>query len=230
MAAMGTFAAGIAHELNNPLTGILNYVQYTRDNIDDKKLRSYLDKAEHNTLRATKVIQNMLTYSRKSHAEIEETDIAMTIEQAVEIMRPELNKEHIDIELDLQQTLPSIRANTDTLQQIFINLMANARDAMDQQAEKRIAIRAVEKDGFIQVSITDNGNGIPENISNQIFDPFFTTKAPGKGTGLGLALCQRIISNLGGSISYCSNEGRGTTFNLYIPLQQMLSEEAANNA
>ncbi|MGD9000285.1 MAG: PAS domain S-box protein [Granulosicoccaceae bacterium] len=230
MAAMGTFAAGIAHELNNPLTGVLNYVQYTRDNIDDKKLRNYLDKAEHNTLRATKVIQNMLNYSRQSQAEIQDTDIATTIEQAVEIMRPELNKEHIDIKLDLQQTLPSIRANIDTLQQIFINLMANARDAMEQQADKRIAIRAGEEDGFIQVSITDNGSGIPENISNQIFDPFFTTKAPGKGTGLGLALCQRIISNLGGSISYHSEEGRGTTFDLYIPLQKMVSEEISDNA
>jgi PAS domain S-box-containing protein len=218
MAAMGTFAAGIAHELNNPLTGVLNYVQYTRDKIDDEKLKGYLDKAEHNTLRAAKVIENMLAYSRQSQPGEEAINIATVIEQSVDIMRPELNREHIALELDLEPALPPVKANADTLGQVFINLMGNARDAMEEQADKRIGIRAVEQDNNIQVTIKDTGEGIPGHVGGKIFDPFFTTKPPGKGTGLGLGLCQRIISNLGGTIRFDSDEGQGTTFYIHIPV------------
>jgi C4-dicarboxylate-specific signal transduction histidine kinase len=218
MAAMGTFAAGIAHELNNPLTGVLNYIQYTRDKIDDEKLKGYLDKAEHDTLRAAKVIENMLAYSRRSQPGEEDINIATVIEQSVDIMRPELNREHIALELDLDPALPPVKVNADTLEQVFINLMGNARDAMEGYADKRLYIQALEMANNIQVSIKDTGGGIPEHVGGKIFDPFFTTKPPGKGTGLGLGLCQRIISNLGGTIRFDSNEGQGTTFYIHIPV------------
>lgn len=218
MAAMGTFAAGIAHELNNPLTGVLNYVQYVRDKIHDEKLRDYLDKAEKNTLRAAKVIDNMLSYSRRSQPEEKSINIATVIEQSIEIMRPELNREHIDIELDLDQELPLIKANADTLEQVFINLMGNARDAMEGREKKLISIRAIESDNTIHISVTDTGSGIPGHVGREIFDPFFTTKPPGKGTGLGLGLCQRIISNLGGTVTYHSDESQGTSFYIQIPV------------
>jgi C4-dicarboxylate-specific signal transduction histidine kinase len=217
MAAMGTFVAGITHELNNPLTGVLNYVQYARDKIDDKKLKGYLDKAEQHTLRATKVIENMLAYSRQAQVEEKDINIATTIEHAVEIMCPELKQKHIDIELDLDQALPPVKANAGTLEQVFINLMGNARDAMEGVADKRLYIRALNKAHTTQVSFQDTGEGIAEHLGGKVFDPFFSTKPPGKGTGLGLSVCQRIISNLGGTLRYDSKEGQGTTFYIQLP-------------
>jgi two-component system NtrC family sensor kinase len=132
-------------------------------------------------------------------------------------MRPELNKDHIDIELELDQTLPPVKANADTLEQVFINLMGNARDAMEGAADKRLYIRALNKAHTTQVSIQDTGEGIAGHLGGKVFDPFFSTKPPGKGTGLGLSVCQRIISNLGGTLRYDSKEGQGTTFYIQLP-------------
>ena len=228
MALMGQIVAGIAHELNNPLTIVLGNTQLLlmrhREDDDARALRKVGESAE----RASKIVRNLLSFARHENPERKHTDINAVITKTLELHGYELRVRDISVELDLQRSLPSTLADASQIQQVFLNLIVNAEHAMiDANGKGRLYIRTRTEDDVVLAEFSDDGPGIsPEHI-RRIFEPFFTTKAVGKGTGLGLSICQNIIQEHGGRIDVKSEPGSGTTFIVRIPVQnQMAANEA----
>jgi|GEM_PF-3048252 len=226
MALMGQIVAGIAHELNNPLTIVLGNTQLLlmrhRDDDDAKALRKVGESAE----RASKIVRNLLSFARHENPERKLTDINAVITKTLELHGYELKVRDISVELDLERSLPQTMADASQLQQVFLNLIVNAEHAMiDSNGSGRLYIRTRTEGAAILAEFSDDGPGIsPENV-RRIFEPFFTTKSIGKGTGLGLSICQNIIQEHGGRIDVRSEPGSGTTFVVRIPVQNQAATE-----
>jgi len=221
MALMGQIVAGIAHELNNPLTVVLGNTQLLlmrhRDDTDAEALRRVGEGAE----RASKIVRNLLSFARQENSERKLTDINAVITKTLELHGYELRVRDISVELDLQRSLPSTMADASQLQQVFLNLIVNAEHAMiDANGKGRLYIRTRTEGSAIRAEFSDDGPGISEEIMRRIFEPFFTTKAVGKGTGLGLSICQNILQEHGGRIEVKSVVGIGTTFVVLMPVQK----------
>jgi signal transduction histidine kinase/ActR/RegA family two-component response regulator len=220
MALMGQIVAGIAHELNNPLTIVLGNTQLLlmrgHDEADVKALKRVGESAE----RASKIVRNLLTFARHENPERKLTDINAVITKTMDLHGYEMRVRNISVELELERGLPATMADASQLQQVFLNLIVNAEQAMiESHGKGQLNIRTRSEDGVILVDFADDGPGIsPENL-RRIFEPFFTTKVVGKGTGLGLSICQNILREHGGSIDVKSEVGCGTTFALKIPVQ-----------
>jgi len=236
MSAIGQLAAGVAHELNNPLGGILGYSQFAlekmRKNISEKtdskdidRYCRYLADIESQARRCKSIVQNLLRFSRASYiTEFEEIDINKIIEDTITFVEHQLHMNQIELKLELDPNLPAIHGNAGQLQQVFTNLVINAMHASPPESEIRISSRyspAVgEFGGAVELLFVDQGTGIePENIK-KIFEPFFTTKEVGKGTGLGLSVSYGIIKSHGGEIRVDSILGKGTTFSVILPVQK----------
>lgn len=243
MGAIGQLAAGVAHELNNPLGGILGYAQFALEkmkksppdktsskNID--KYIHYLTNIETQVRRCKSIVQNLLRFSRASHiAEFEEIDVNKIIEDTIAFVEHQLHMNQIELRVALDPNLPSIQGNSGQLQQVFTNLIINAMHASAAESEIKIISRYSppmgEFDGAVELWVIDQGTGIaPENIK-KVFEPFFTTKEVGKGTGLGLSVSYGIIKSHGGEIKVDSTVGEGTTFTVILPVQRP-SEKSDN--
>ncbi|MEI6438494.1 MAG: chemotaxis protein CheB [Candidatus Omnitrophota bacterium] len=232
MAAVGTLSAGVAHELNNPLTGILGIA---RSYIEDKDpaSRDYRDLQEMVKAgeRMAKIIRGMLDYSRPSIGELEELNCNSVIEAVLEFSQKIMIGHLVDVRKDFEKDLASIKVDGNKIRQVIINLVDNAVDAMEKKGVLRISTRTITVDGarFVEMGFTGSGHGIkPEDIS-RIFDPFFTTKRPGKGTGLGLAVVQAIIRQHGGEIfveSPPAGQETGTVFTVRLPVTFDVSRRA----
>ena len=218
MVAIGQLAAGVAHELNNPLTGIMGFAQML---VGDKTLTEQ----QHNDIqtiyeqsqRCRKIIQNLLRFSRRSESKVQNIDLASVLRSAEELARYELVNAHIRVENEVPEKLPLVRGDAAELQHILLNLFTNARQALVGRPNPMIHLSAAVSEDWVSVSIRDNGPGIaPEHLS-KIFDPFFTTKPAGEGTGLGLSLCHNIAKNFGGRVKVDSHLGNGATFTLELP-------------
>ena len=219
LAALGSLAAGVAHEIKNPLF----IIQGTLDLWARKKEfglpGSEIEKVKEAIWRIDRIVRSLLDYARSS----QETAVGTVfvndaIEKSLDMMIPAFQKEGITVETDLQPDLPPIKANRGEIQQIVTNLVQNARDAIVHSGKgSRIVVSSALRDDIVEISVWDNGPGIPEELREKIFDPFFTTKAPGEGTGLGLAIVQRIVNNLKGSIEVESEEGQYTRFVVRFP-------------
>ena len=226
MALMGQIVAGIAHELNNPLTIVLGNTQLLlmrhREDDDAKALRKVGESAE----RASKIVRNLLSFARHENPERKPTDINAVITKTLELHGYELRVRDISVELDLQRSLPSTMADASQIQQVFLNLIVNAEHAMiDSNGKGHLYIRTRTAGAMVLAEFSDDGPGIsPEHI-RRIFEPFFTTKTVGKGTGLGLSICQNIIQEHGGRIEVKSEPGNGTTFVVQIPVQSHTAAE-----
>ncbi|MCB1734228.1 MAG: response regulator [Gammaproteobacteria bacterium] len=219
LSAVGTMVGGIAHELNNPLMGALNYVQFGVQHAGDEKLRTVLEKAERDIKRATAVIKSMLQYVRERNPEVGAIAVKTLIMGTLELLEPEMKVAGISVQVDLAEGLPDVQASEAGLQQVLVNLMVNARDALRTVDKREIQViaKAGRSPGFVTIAIADSGPGIPEEIRRKVFDPFFTTKPPGKGTGLGLAISQRIVQSFGGTIRYRIAESGGARFDIDLP-------------
>ena len=214
LSALGTLVGGVAHEINNPLMGVMNYVEFAQEKTTDVKIAKVLGQALHEIERIKNIVRNMLIYVRTKSNPTESCHISKTIDQTLLLLEGELKKTNIRIQLDVAEHLPAILFSTDSLQQVLINLLLNARDALNETPEPRIDITAVVNGEFLKLSICDNGSGIPEAVLTRIFDPFFTTKPPGKGTGLGLSVSHRLIEEAGGSITAYNKSGCGCCMTL----------------
>ena len=223
MASIGILAAGVAHEVNTPLTGISSYTQMLRQQIKNDDPRSaLLEKIEKQTFRAAKIVNNLLNFSRASKAEFENLDTNKVLLDVLSLLEHQLERGRIKVRKELSD-LPLVRGNENRLQQVFFNLILNARDAMPKGGWLTLATRA--EDDAVVVEVRDTGHGIKPEHVRRIYDPFFTTKGIGRGTGLGLSISFGIVQEHGGAIFVESVPGQGTTFQVALP--SLAAAEAA---
>ena len=230
LSAIGELISGIAHELNNPLTGVMGYSQLLqlRKDLDDRAKDSLL-KINNLALRCQKIVQNLLSFARKQKPERTLSDINEILEKTVELRSYELQVNNIEITRELDRRLPKTIADAHQLQQVFLNILTNAEQAMLEAHGKghlTIRTRSDPNNARIIVEVIDDGPGIAENYLPRIFDPFFTTKEVGKGTGLGLSLSYGLIKEHGGNIFARSNPDAGATFIIELPLITHLRHES----
>jgi len=221
LASVGKLAAGIAHEIGNPIGIILGYLHMLKDRSTDEKERAdYLERMEKETERVNTIVRDFLDYSRPGKQNIRELDLNININESVSLVSCQKDFKKITPAFELADDLPLLYADGKEMQQLIINLALNARDAMPDGGTLTITsgLDSSDKGDRIILIITDTGIGISEKDRNKIFDPFFTTKEEGKGTGLGLSNVQRIIKSLNGEIELSSSPGKGTTFTIKIPL------------
>ena len=262
LASIGRFAAGVAHEVGNPLGAILGYTSILkREEMDREESKDYLKRIEKEIERINKIVRGLLDFARPSKLEIREVEINKIIESTLSLLSYQKTFKNIQTQLDLQSDLPLIKGDESQLSQVLINIILNAIDAMtnggaltiqtkthivenlnadrlqrnyprrrkndpkesDYSRMRKMDPLAVlfkkftEGDRLVKIRISDTGIGINNEDLENIFDPFFTTKAPDKGTGLGLSISLRIVESLGGEIRVESEEGKGTSFEIYFP-------------
>ncbi len=220
LSSIGLFAAGIAHEVNTPLTGISSYVQMLIQETDSEDPNlDVLKSIEKQSFRASTIINNLLNFARVSETEVQQVNLNSLMLETLSLLDHPLRNSGVDVALDLDPGLPSTLGSGGRLQQVFMNLFLNARDAMPDGGE--LVVRTRQKNSTLLIEISDTGKGIsPENVK-RIYDPFFTTKGIGRGTGLGLSVSYGIIQEHSGRISVDSRPGKGTTFTLAIPLKRV---------
>lgn len=217
LTSIGLLAAGVAHEVNTPLAVISSYSQMLRKDIGpDDHRHKILEKITKQTFRASEIVNGLLNFSRTTATEFHEADIHSVIHETLSLLEHQFRKAGIRVELDLRAESPLLVGNPGKLQQVFLNLFLNARDAMPDGGELRIHTGSV--DSKIEITVQDTGIGISREHIQKIYDPFFTTKAVGKGTGLGLSVSYGIVQEHGGNISVESKVGQGTAFKLELPL------------
>lgn len=218
LAAVGQLAAGVAHEINNPLSAVIANAQLLRRDLPNNATDALesVQLIETAGLRASQVVRNLLGFARKEQYEFQKLDLNETILNALTLVKHELVTHHTDVTLDLTEGMPMVNASRDHLQSVWINIILNALDSI-QHNNGKITISTTHKSGEFRITIADNGVGIPADKVSKIFEPFFTTKAPGRGTGLGLSVCHRIIKQHGGYIQVDSLVGVGTKFTIILP-------------
>jgi two-component system NtrC family sensor kinase len=224
LASLGRMAAGVAHELNSPLTGIITFSHLMRDRIppDRKQDIDDLDTVIEQAERCTKIIKGMLGFARKGVSEAIETDVNTLLQETVGMVRNQVKFHNVRISMELAKGLPQIHIDPNQLQQVFLNLITNAADAMNDRGSISIATRLTGQapEETVEIEFTDTGPGIYPSNLDKIFEPFFTTKPVGKGTGLGLPVSYGIIKKHGGDITVKSNVGEGTSFFVHIPVAE----------
>jgi hypothetical protein len=219
LSSIGLLAAGIAHEINTPITGISSYTQMLLKGTpasDERK--SILEKIEKQTFRAAGIVNGLLNFARMNGTEYRDLDVNRLLQESLSLLEHQLTRGGIKINRSLDASIPSVFGNGGKLQQVFVNLFLNARDAMPAGGELRVHTGMNES--MVIVEIEDTGTGISEEDIKRIYDPFFTTKGTSKGTGLGLAISYGIIQEHGGRILVDSEPGKGTRFRLKLPTRQ----------
>jgi PAS domain S-box-containing protein len=210
MSSIGELAAGVAHQLNNPLSGITQMVmeEYPLPEDAVKHLNRILDNAK----RCTSIVKELLTFARKTDNQIHPQDIREILEQTLLLVKDQALFQNITIHRDFDENTPLVPVDSQKIKHVFMNIILNAADAMDGTGDLSLSCWVSPKKDKVFVEIADTGPGIPDDMLLKVFDPFFTTKAPGKGTGLGLSLAYRIVEEHGGKIYAESTVGSGTSF------------------
>lgn len=222
LASLGRMAAGVAHELNSPLTGIVTFAHLMLKRIppentqDAEDLKVIIDQTE----RCSRIVRGLLGFSRKTASEKANVDMNTLIENTLSMVRNQAKFYNIAFDVQLDRTIPEVNVDPNQIQQVFLNLLINSADAMEEKGRIAISSRMADDDGnkFVELEFTDTGPGIPEDIRGRVFEPFFTTKPAGKGTGLGLAVSYGIIKKHDGQIFVKSEQGKGASFFIRLPV------------
>lgn len=230
MAALGKLAAGVAHEINNPLAVIKEKAGWMKDLLVDEEFQGKpiyeefeesINRIDYHVERARKVIHRLLGFARRVAPVQEMVDVNQIVDETIDFLENEARFRNIDIQVNYDEKLPGIYSDSGQLQQVFLNIINNAIDSMEKVGgEINVETKFHPKEKEVTVSFADNGPGIPEELLPRIFEPFFTTKEQGSGTGLGLSISYGIIRKLGGRIVAASGKGMGATFKIYLPLKQ----------
>ncbi|MEA3469205.1 MAG: ATP-binding protein [Thermodesulfobacteriota bacterium] len=225
LASIGRLAAGVAHEINNPLsiinqkTGLVQDIVEMSDDFEHKTLMVDAHESIQNSVnRCKKITHRLLGFARQTDVQVEEIDINATVKEVVEFLEKEALYNQIEIAFDLDQSVSKIVSDRGPLQQVFLNITNNAIDAIGSHGKITLSSRQVDQK-HIQIKIQDNGPGMPAKVLKRIFEPFFTTKETGKGTGLGLSITYGLVKKLGGDIKVTSEVGEGTLFQITLPTQ-----------
>lgn len=219
MASVGQLVSGVAHELNNPLTGIMGFAQLLLARELDERTRREVETIFTEAERASKIVQNLLSVARRRHAQKELVNLNALIERVLELRNYDLRVRNIDVDTDLDPHLPETMVDPDQIQQVFFNIVSNAEHSMLAVHERgHLTVRSRAEGGLVQIIFQDDGPGIPQENLRRIFDPFFTTKQVGEGTGLGLTICYSIIDEHAGRIWAENAPGQGATFIVELPV------------
>ena len=223
LSSIGLLAAGVAHEVNTPLAVISTYAQMLAKQVNgDEQKSRLLEKIAKQTFRASEIVNSLLNFSRTSTTDYVEIDLNKVVRETISLVEHQLQKSHVKVTLSLDVTLPPVKGNGGKLQQVFLNLFLNARDAMENGG--KLEVTTLIGEDRARVIVADSGQGIPSAHLARIYDPFFTTKAAKKGTGLGLAVTYGIVREHGGTIEVESHPGSGTKFQLEFPLARKTAD------
>jgi two-component system NtrC family sensor kinase len=221
LATLGQLAAGVAHEVNNPLGAVLMYTHLALEDLQEGGvLRENLEKALAEASRCRDIVKGLLDFSRQTEPKIELADVNEILERTLAIVENQTVFQNVGIERAICTSLPRIPIDVGQMQQVFTNIVLNAAEAMEAEGELSVATRMSPDNEWIEIEFADTGCGIPPENREKIFDPFFTTKEVGRGTGLGLAVSHGIIARHKGSVEVRSELGRGTSFTIRLPLNQ----------
>lgn len=226
--SLGQLAASVAHEINNPIAGVLNLSMVLQRIVTDNgipparigEVRGYLEQITTETTRVGRIVTDLLSFSRRPSPQRLPTDINAVIRHTIAILDHKLKLANVDLEVHLDENLPRIKCDGSQMQQVILNLVMNAAEATQSKGQGKVGIRTNYRPGddVIRIEITDNGDGIPKDILSKIYDPFFTTKEEGKGVGLGLAVVYGIVESHGGDIEVESVVGQRTLFRVQLPI------------
>ncbi len=245
LATIGELAAGIAHEINNPVAIMIEEAGWIKDILGDedphsqenqKEVQRALDQIEQQGMRCKKITYKLLSFARKTDEQVNDMQINDSIREIVGLTSQMAKYRNVSILTDMAPEIPCVRISQSEFQQVILNLINNAVDATEKQGARKgggkICISTkiqADQPEYVSIEVTDNGSGIPKENLERIFDPFFTTKAVGKGTGLGLSICYGIIRKMGGQMDVTSQLGQGTTFCIRLPLSWEENQPAAND-
>ena len=221
LSAVGEFVAGVAHELNNPLAAVMGFSEILKDADVDVKYSRYLEMIFKSAQRCQKIVRSLLSFARRHQPERKPVSVNTLVEDVLDIVGYQLRTGNIEVVTQFDPDLPVVLADDHQIQQVLLNVINNARQAVEEHRPDGCIKIITEKSGEnVRIVIHDNGPGIPEENLRRIFDPFFTTKEVGKGTGLGLSLCYGIIKEHGGTITPLNRPGEGATFTIELPVFQ----------
>ncbi len=226
--SIGTLAGGVAHEINNPINGIMNYAQLIRDRLDpESPLREYAGEIVRESERVARIVLNLLTFARQDKEPHSPANISDNVNDTLSLIRTIIRGDQITLKVEVPDDLPKIKCRSQQIQQVLMNLLTNARDALnmrypghDPNKIMKVTAKAFEKEGrqWIRTTVEDHGAGIPDEIQGRLFDPFFTTKDRTKGTGLGLSISHGIVQDHHGELSFECEAGQYTRFHLDLPV------------
>jgi two-component system NtrC family sensor kinase len=227
LATVGELAAGIAHEINNPVAIMVEEAGWIQDLFDEgiereghvDEVHRALQQIENQGRRCKDITHKLLSFARRTGSQVQTVDVNELIEEAVDLLSKKSHFANVEMKVQVRADLPDIQASVTELQQVFMNILHNALDAMEKTGGE-ILITSDTSEGELVLSFKDTGPGIPASNLGRLFDPFFTTKPVGKGTGLGLSICYGIVKRMGGRIDVESQVGSGTTFHVVLPLNE----------
>ena len=230
LVSIGTLASGVAHEINNPITGIMNYAQLIDERLDPASpLREFAREIGSETKRVAEIVRNLLTFARQENESYNPANIADIVNNTVSLIRTIIRRNQITLKVEVPDDLPKIKCRSQQIQQVLMNLLTNAHDALNERypehdPDKTMMVKAqpLAKQGqnWLRITVEDHGGGIPDEIRERIFDPFFTTKDRAMGTGLGLSISHGIVSDHHGELSVERVAGRCTRFHLDLPVER----------
>ncbi len=220
LSAIGEIVAGVAHELNNPLTGILGYAQLVMSAKVEPSLKSRLEHIVSEAERCRRIVQNLLSFARHYESEKSVHSANDILSEVLQLREYQIRIDGIELEVRCDAHLPNVYVDSHELQRVFLNIINNAQQALTavEGRAKKLTISTFEKDNCVQIRFEDNGPGVPESIRSRVFDPFFTTKGIGEGTGLGLSVSYGVVKEHGGRIDLESKDGQGAAFTVVLPI------------